>query len=44
MDKREGGCADVDNFLIYNIIIKSRNVDKGRGGGSTNVDKDFCMF
>ena len=33
----------MDNFF-YNIFIKCRNVDKGRGGGSTNVDKDFCMF
>ena len=35
---------DVDKFFLYNIIIKCRNVDKGRGGGSDNVDKDFCMF
>ena len=29
---------------FYNIIIKCQNVAKGRGGGSDNVDKDFCMF
>ena len=36
VDKQEGagGSTDVDNFFkFYNIIIKCRNMDKGKGGG-----------
>ena len=43
-----GGSANEDNYLIfyfYNIIIKCRNADKGRGGGgSDNVDKVFLLL
>ena len=46
MDKREGGegLPMWIKILFYNIIITCQSVDKGRGGGSDNVDKDFCMF
>ena len=27
-----------------NINIKCKNVDKGRGGGGSVVDKNFCMY
>ena len=37
ISERGGGSADVDNFFFYNIIIKCRNVDKGRGGGGQTM-------
>ena len=35
--------VNLHNFF-YNIIIKCRNVDKGKGGGADNVDCDFCII
>ena len=35
----------MDNFFFLNTLIKCQNVDKARGGGgSDNVDKNFCIF
>ena len=41
---REGLNKRLFITIMWMIIIKCSNVDKGRGGrGSDNVDKDFCM-